>query len=257
MNRSEIYKNFKEYLQSRNWYLNTSNSKYDIFIPDSGLDIEKDFRLYIPNQIDKSDFVRNIERLLDIVSNLHDEKSDDLSEIIIDSKQILKLHIFNDNIKDGKPPLKDFEKYISKIRNMLYETASFTVKQKQHIFEKDVEEAERYINYCRFIKNDEGSLITKVELPNEEEIQIENLFSEPIKGYDINNKFFDVIEFINSRILKEEYMEPSDEELIMNKGFISVNVTEKLHDFYDSIELNDVDFELKRLNHYALKVHRF
>ncbi|MBM2816142.1 MAG: hypothetical protein HW421_2904 [Ignavibacteria bacterium] len=247
MDKISIYNNIKTYLIDRKWELEGSNNRYDFFIPDLKLNIESDFKLYLPNQIDKSDFYSNIERIIEILSQIHEESADDLSEIVIDNKQILKFHLEHINIKDGKPLLAQFENIISKIKNILYETASFTILKKPHIFEKEIEEAERYINYVRFIKNEPGSLITKVELPNEEDIQIKNIFESGIKGFVVNNKLFEVINYINTKILLEEFIEPSDEELLKDKDYISVNITEKLRDFYHSIDLMDVDFELLRI----------
>ncbi len=118
---------------------------------------------------------------------------------------------------------------------------------KTHFFDS-VEESERYLNFCRFIKNEPGSLTTKIQVPNKEEIKESTLFEEPITGSQINNMLIDITRFINEEILDKQNFEPNDDFLLKNKKKINVNFIKSLKSFYESIELKDIDFTLKGNN---------
>jgi hypothetical protein len=247
MTKEKIYNNIIDYLIDRQWVRLDSNSRYDIFQPDVRFNFTSDYKVYIPNNHHKTDFESNIIKMLVVISEIHNDNIDDLYDTIVENKQILNFHLENASIKDGKPPIAQFENFMGKIKNLLYDSASFTVLKKTHNFEKDIEEAERYINYCRFIKNEKGSLITKVELPNEEEIKIGNLFEPGIQGFKVNEKLINVFDYVNNNILKEDYNEPTDQDLLRNQDLINVNLIEKIKEFYQSIDLSDIDLELKRI----------
>ena len=137
-----------------------------------------------------------------------------------------------------------FPNLILKSKELLQEVANFSIIKQPHFFE-NTEEAERYLNLCNFFKNDKGSLITKIQLPNNEEIKEGNLFEIGITGSQINKNLIEITSFINKDIIGNDNFKPEDDFLILNKKLLSVNVTNKIKELYTSIDLADIDITLK------------
>ena len=165
-----IYKNIIDLLSNRNWKKQERTTKYDIFVPPSILEFSNVYKLYVYHKYEKSDFEQEIVKSLNIISQIYNEDIDELASIIIEDRQILSLHIENEDIKNGHPSIPFFNVLINKSKELLQEVANFSVIKQPHFFESK-DEAERYLNYCKFFKNDVGSLITKIQLPNNEEIK--------------------------------------------------------------------------------------
>jgi hypothetical protein len=244
MHSDLIYQNINDLLINRKWILEEKRTKYDIFVPPAELHFSDTYKLFIYNKKDYSDFEKEILKHLDIISQIYKEDFDELASIIIDDRQILSLHIENENIIDGKPSIPFFDNLIHKSKELLQEVANFSVIKQPHFFDNK-EESERYLNYCNFFKNDVGSLITKIQLPNNEEIKEQTLFSSSIKGNEINKNLIDIAEFINTEIIGFDNFEPTDEFLIKNRNFVSVNVSNKLKDLYAGIDYANIEISLK------------
>ncbi len=240
-----IYQNIIDYLLNKQWQIQTKNSKFDIFIPPKNLGFENSYKLYVYNKIDNKYFYKSCESLLETFGAIYDEDLDELTSIILEDKQILSLHIHKDEIINAKPPILYFNKLISRTKDLLNEVANFSILKKQHFFDTTTEEAERYLNYCNFVKNDIGSLITKIELPKRQEIKEETLFNKPIIGTEINENLINISSFINNNILQADDFQINDEFLLKNKNNVSVNVTNKLKSLYDAIEYADIDISLR------------
>jgi hypothetical protein len=244
MNTQLILHNLNDLLIHRNWTLEERGTKYDIFAPPVDLNFENSYRLFIYNKINNSDFEKVSVKNLGIIAQIYNEDIDELHSIVVEDKQILTLHIEKEDIADGKPSMPFFNKLMSNSKDLLQVVANFTVQQKAHYFDER-EEAERYLNYCNFFKNDAGSLITKIQLPNKEAILEETLFDKSIEGHQINKKLLDVTAFINRDIIALDNFEPSDEFLLENKDFVSVNVSDKLKKLYADAEYSNIDISLK------------
>ena len=243
MNNQSILNNVNDLLKNRKWRLEEQGTKYNVFIPPLDLDFEKSYKLFVYNKINNSDFESEIYEYLRIISQIYNEDIDDLNSIIVDDRQILTIHIDKEDIIDGKPALPFFNKLINNSKELLQEVANFSVLQKQHYFD-NTEESERYLNYCNFIKNEAGSLITKIQLPNKEEIKEGTLFENRIQGYQINKQLLDITNFINEDIIDSDNFEPTDDFLLQNKEYISVNVSEKLKKLYQETGYSDIEISL-------------
>ena len=238
------YKNIIDLLSNRNWKKQERTTKYDIFVPPSILEFSNVYKLYVYHKYEKSDFEQEIVKSLNIISQIYNEDIDELASIIIEDRQILSLHIENEDIKNGHPSIPFFNVLINKSKELLQEVANFSVIKQPHFFESK-DEAERYLNYCKFFKNDVGSLITKIQLPNNEEIKERTLFETSIIGSEINNNLIKITDFVNAEIIGRDNFEPTDEFLIQNRDLVSVNVSNKLKDLYTGIEYADIEISLK------------
>jgi len=239
-----IYKNITDLLLNRDWKIQEVKTKYDLFVPPSVLGFSNTYKLYIYNKFENSDYEKEIIKNLNIISQIYSEDIDELASIIIEDRQILSLHIENENIKNGHPSIPFFNTLINKSKELLQEVANFSVIKQPHFFDNK-DEAERYLNYCNFFKNDVGSLITKIQLPNNEEIKEKTLFENSIIGSEINKNLINITDFINTEIIGFDNFEPTDEFLIQNRDLVSVNVSNKLKDLYTGIEYADIEISLK------------
>ncbi len=244
MNAQSIYTNHVNWLLNRNWVRESVTTRYDVFVPPASLAFSEKYRLYVFNQFELPGYDKDIQKSLEIVSQIYGEDLDELHSIVVEDRQILQLHIENESIIEGHPSIPYFDMLIRKSKELLHEIANFSIIQKPHFFE-DSEEAERYLNYCTFFKNDVGSLITKIQLPNKEEIKESNLFEKAITGSDINQNLMDVTGFINTQIIAQDNFEPTDDFLIANKDLISVNVANRLKDLYTGIDFADIEVSVK------------
>ena len=246
MTKQKIYQNIISLLNNRKWKKQETKAKFDIYYPPTILNFDNTYKLYVYNKFENNDFDIGIKKNLEILAQIYNEDIDELASIVIEDRQILSLHIENENIKDARPTIPFFDTLIHKSKELLQEAANFSVIQKAHFFDS-MDEAERYLNYCNFFKNDVGSLITKIQLPNKEEIKEKTLFEKAITGQEINNNLFNITNFINEEILGCNNFEPSDEFLIDNKDIISVNVSNKLKDLYAGMEYSDIEISLKSI----------
>lgn len=246
MSAQQIYTNFEKFLIERNWEkLAVEKPRYDVFSPPKNLSFDKDYLLYLPKNYNFRDFETNIIKLIEVINSIYTESIEELESIILESKEILSFHIESEKVKNGKISISTFPDLLSKIRKVLHETAAFTVIGKPHILDQ-VEEAERYINLCNFLRNDKGSLITKIELPKNESIRIANIFEEEIQAKQINKKVIDVLSFVNSDLLDIETYE--DTYLKKHQSVININVIDAIRELYNETDLADIEIELKSIN---------
>lgn len=243
MRNQTIYNNITTLLKGRGWNSSKKNSKYDILSPPSQLNFSETYKLYLYNKFEHNDFEQEAIKLINIISSIYNEDLDELYSLVIEDKPVLSFRIISGEIESEHPNIPYFSNLISNSKKVLKEVANFSIKNKPHYFD-GAEEAERYLNYCNFFKNDKGSLITKIQLPNNEEIKFENIYDESIKGFQINEKLIDITSFINNEIILNDNFEPDDEFLISNKSLISVNVTNRIRDLYSGIGYSDFELTL-------------
>lgn len=239
-----INTNITDLLINRNWRLQEVKGKYNIFVPPSLLGFSDTYKLYVYNKFENSDFEKEIVRNLNILSQIYKEDIEELASIVIEDRQILTLHIENESIINGHPSIPFFNTLLNKSKELLQEVANFSVIKQPHFFDNR-DEAERYLNYCNFFKNDVGSLITKIQLPNNEEIKEKTLFENSITGREINRNLISIADFINTDIIGHDNFEPTDEFLIQNRDLVSVNVSNKLKELYTGIDFADIEISLK------------
>ncbi len=244
MDNQIIYKNIGDLLIGRDWIKQGTSAKYDIFVPPPALDFSNNYKLYVYNKFENLDYEKEILKNLDIVSQIYNEDIDELESIVIEDKQILTLHIENENVMNGHPSIPFFNILLNKSKELLQEVANFSVIKRPHFFD-NMDEAERYLNYCNFLKNDIGSLITKIQLPNHEEIKENNLFESSIIGSKINQNLINITDFINTKIIASNNFEPTDEFLLEHQDLVSVNVSNKLKELYSGIDYADIKISLK------------
>ncbi|AYQ34793.1 hypothetical protein [Runella sp. SP2] len=245
MSSQQIYANFKEFLIQRNWNLHLDKPRYEVFSPPKSLSFGEDYLLYLPKKYYLEDFEASIIKLIEVLNSIYEESSEELESIILEDKEIISFHIEGEKMKSGKVSIATFPDILSKIRRFLHETAAFTVSGKPHILEQ-IEEAERYINLCNFLRNDKGSLITKIELPKNDTIKMGNIFESQIQAREVNKKAIDILSFVNKDLLDSETFE--DSYLKEHKSFINVNVIDAIRELYNETDLADLEVELKGVN---------
>ncbi|MFN8282920.1 MAG: hypothetical protein U0U67_06875 [Chitinophagales bacterium] len=238
--------NLSEFLTNKKWKKVGEFNRSFKYEPPIDLGFEKNYFLYIPKNINSKDYIDSAEKTTEILSEIYKEDVDDLHSILIESKEIFTFRYHDESALEGKPSFPRFNKINDRIEKMLKDVASFTVKKETQILDSSIEEAERYLYHCRFIKNLAGSVITKIELPNEEFIKEKNIFEESIKGHDVNSKLLSVLSFVNSNLLNNNPNSLEESFLKENRENININLIDDIREFYNETKLSDIDFTLKR-----------
>ena len=130
MTKHTIYTNIASLLLNRDWKKQETKAKFDIYVPPAMLNFEDTYRLYIYNKFENNDFEGIITKNLEILAQIYNEDIDELASIIIEDRQILSLHIDNENIKNARPAIPFFDTLIHKSKELLQEAANFSVIKK-------------------------------------------------------------------------------------------------------------------------------
>jgi len=227
----QVYDNITSYLTERGWKKSESKRRFDVLIPPEDLGFEAGYRFYLFNQFDFASYTKEIEKEIQVLSQIYAQNEDELAAILIEEKEILSFHIENSDLGQGQPYLPYFTSLMNRTKKLLENAATFHLVNKAHFFKKE-EEAERYLNHCRFFQNQPGSLITKVKLPSRTPIKEGNLFESEVTGHEINQRLFQVTDFINQHLLQKENFTPEDEFLKEHKNVVSVNLVDSIRKIY-------------------------
>ena len=74
-------------MKNRKWNIREVNTKYDIFTPPSDMGFSETYKLYIYNKYENHDFDSGLTKVIDIISQIYSEDSDELASIVIEDKQ--------------------------------------------------------------------------------------------------------------------------------------------------------------------------
>jgi hypothetical protein len=244
MNLNQAYNRLTKFLLKRGWQESTPTNRHSVFIPNNTQRFEQGYKLYVPRIVEAFGFEDRLITTVDIVADIYDTEESELLPLIFEGKEILNVRIMDKNIRKAKPSLVKMKTILERLESLLRDTANFQIQNDHHLLDKDTEEADRYLSMCNFSKNKEGSLITTIEVPGEQEIREANLFTSPIDGSAINKHLMSITSFINTNIIAETYQTPTAEFLKANTHLISVNVNESISNLYKSTDYCDVELKL-------------
>lgn len=201
------------YFLSRGWTFVKKGGMFQYLKPKNESNFPSDFLLEIPKDDKLSGFQNYIIRLINDLENLfpRDINKDELDILFNRDNAIIKYRIFdNDNI-DGSI---DFNKYINSLdtfQKVLDATVNFSLNKKPMFGEKRAEE-KLYQERCRVLQTEKGSFITKIEIPNDD------LYTtiEEVESKKVNEKLFDVLEFVKEEIF-------SNNNIIIDENYLSDN----------------------------------
>ena len=217
------------FLINRTWQVSEKTESFISLRPPIEFNLNDDFRLHIPSQINKIDSERFIENILEIIADFYDLTIDDLNVVLKNENTVLKVRIYDIQTEQGRIPLTRFEELIEKIRFILSDTASFVI-DRSVTSTRVPEEVSRYLNLCNFMQTERGSFVAKIQLPSKELIKDSELFDRhEIYSEEINNKLSEVF-------------------LIENEAKINITLLKNIESFFDKAKLKNIDFSFHSIS---------
>lgn len=239
----------KNYFLSRNWQIDREGNLFYYFNPPDELNFPKDFHLEIPkDKGNKESFNNYIRRLISDLSEMlpNDSNTDDLKILFSKEHSILRYRVFDSDNQDGTI---SFQKHIDSLegfKRVLSQAVTF-VSTAKPIFGEAKLEVESYLNICRSLQTEKGSYITKIEIPND---KIYSAISV-LETTKVNNKLFDVIEYINQEVFETKIKLKLNENYIQdNKAFINFELFNSLKDIYAKTKINNIEYQLSSHNSF-------
>lgn len=234
----------KSYLISRNWKIEREGKMFYYFKPPVDLKLPENYLLEIPrlNSNNVGGFDNYINRLIFDLSQIlpNDSNADDLSILFSKENSILRYRIFDNDNADGTI---SFQKHIDSLdifKKILSQAVTFTSSSKP-IFGDAKFEVESYLNRCRSLQTEKGSYVTKIEIPNDK------IYStiDVLETTRINNKLFDVLEFVDSDILHMNIKPELNENYLEDrKAFLNFELLNSIKEIYVKTKVNNIEFQL-------------
>jgi len=242
--------NIFKFLIGKQWEKISEDEKYIILKAPDNLGFKEPYYLKIANNDSIFDFQDYQNRITKIISEIYDIKIVKLNDLFNEDNTILSLKIYDKDLDNGKIPFNKFEQIIEKFKKILLNNAAFEIIKKV-LLENIPNEANLYLNLCKFLNTEKGSLITNIELPKNEIIFESPLFPEKqITANEINENLVKVIDFVvNDVFPKEEF---SDQFIDDHKQIINYNLLTEIENFYFHTSLENISF--KFLNNESEKV---
>ena len=236
------------FLSNRGWAQAGQSAKFVELKPPAEFNIDENFRISVPIDLNKVDIKPYIENLITIIADFYSLSTDDLSLILEKENTILKVRVYDEKTKDGRISFNRFEELINKLKSILTDTASFVI-DKSVTSLRTPKEAYKYINLCNVLQTEKGSFVTKIQLPSKELIKDKELFNQQeIYSEDVNQRLSDVLSFVNDSVFNVDAPNVTDEYLIENEQNINIKLLKDIETFYDKAELKNIDFSFHNIS---------
>lgn len=252
------------FLINRTWQISGETETFISLRPPNEFNLNDEFKLHIPRQINKIDSERFIENILEIIADFYDLTIDDLNVVLKNENTVLKIRVYDDQTEQGRMPLTRFEELVEKIRFILSDTASFVI-DRSVTSTRVPEEVSRYLSLCNFMQTEKGSFVAKIQLPSKELIKDSELFDrQEVLSEEINNKLSEVLTFVNQNIFEGD-PQVTEDYLIENETKINIKLFKDIESFFDKAKLKNIDFSFHNIansetivnqNITALKLHK-
>lgn len=239
--------NIINFLLFRNWSIENETEAFVNLLPPTDYIFEEKFVLNIPRSLDKHSTSKYIDNIINLISDIHDIKIDDLNVILKQENTIFKVRVYDNLTKDGSIALTRFDVIIDKIKLILSDTASFVI-DKSVTSTRTPKETYRYLDLCYFRQTEVGSFVTNIQLPSIKIIKEANLFErEQIKAEEINNKLSDVLNFIKNEVFENE-ITVTDEYLMENDTLINIKLYKNIESLFVKAKIENIDFTFHNIS---------
>ncbi len=244
-----IHLKIQKYLETKGWNKVSENHKFIEMKPPPVMCFREDYTLRIPLDQEAVDFERFLNMILDIIADIYEIKKDDL-KIILEEQSVFSIRVADEDTQTGTISLVKFDDLLIKIKEILLNVASFVIKPELRI-EKIADEAQKYLNLCKFVQTEKGSFVAKIQLPSEELIRTKSLFETEIKSQEITNKLAEILDFINKDVFLNESNTFDEDFIQKNKGKICLSLFEDIELLYKKTNAKNVDFSFLNMNQSA------
>jgi hypothetical protein len=230
-----------DYFRSKGWSVKAEGDMFIYLKPSQSLFLPQDFLLEIPKNDNIKGFDSYINRLIGDFTSIYPEvNSDELNILFSRDNSIIKYRIFDEDNSDGSIGINKFIDSVESFKNVLYNAVNFTVN-KTTIFGQTRSEANEYLKNCRVLQSEKGSYVTRFEIPNK---PLHTTFDE-VSTDNVNDKLFDVLEFVNEEIFVEANKPKFTENYIQdNQEFLNYELLKSIKNIYSKSSISNVEYTL-------------
>jgi hypothetical protein len=247
-------RHFKEnlifgFLQSRGWEFMKEGNLFNYFSPPKELQLPSDFAIEIPKYTkDKDAFDNYIRKLIKELSGIlfNDTNEDDLDVLFSKDDSVLKYRIFDAETLNGTIPFQKHLESLEAFKKVLSQAVTFKATN-QPIFGAAKFEVDSYLNRCCSLQTEKGSYITKLSIPNGE---IYSAISV-LDTRSINNKLFDVFEFIKEEVFNTKAQIEIDENYLQDiSEYLNYELFYSIRDLYNKPTINNIELQLSSIESF-------
>lgn len=230
-----------DYFKSKGWTIKAEGNMFIYLKPGQSLSLPQDFLLEIPKNDNIKGFDLYINRLISDFTNIYPEvNGEELHVLFSRNNSIIKYRIFDEDNSDGTIGINKFIDSVESFKNVLYNAVNFTVN-KRPIFGQTKSEANEYLKNCRVMQSEKGSYVTRFEIPNK---PLHTTFNE-IGTDNVNDKLFDVLEFVNEEIFAKTNKQKFTENYIQdNEEFLNYELLKSIKNIYSKSSISNVEYTL-------------
>lgn len=230
-----------DYFISHHWTLASEDKLFLYLKPREKLSLPEDFRLELPKDENLAGFNKYIGRFIDSYSQMFPEYRKDELEVLFSEKvSVIKYRIFDQDNSNGTIGLSKFVTSIDTFKNVLENTASFTVNKKQ-IYCNTQKEAMEYLQNCRVMQSIKGSFVNRFEVKSK---PLFSTFNE-VTTDQVNEKLFNVLEFITEDILVNVNRPTITENYIAdNVELINYELLSSIKSVYSKSSISNIEFTI-------------
>ncbi|MDQ2178810.1 hypothetical protein [Marinifilum sp. D714] len=238
-----------DFLISRGWKFVRTGNLFNYFSPPEQLNLPVDFEIEIPKYLkEKTGFDYYINNLIKELSNILslDSNADDLSILFSKDDSILKYRIFDAETLDGTIPFQKHIESLEGFKKVLSQAVTFKTTNKP-IFGTAKFEVNSYLNRCKALQTEKGSYVTKLSIPNSEIYSTVSV----IDTNSINNKLFDVFEFVKEEIFNTTTLVEINENYIQDiSELLNYELFYSIKDLYSKTSINNIELQLSSVEKF-------
>lgn len=231
-----------KYFISRGWNISREGNSYFYLKPKKPQKFPAGFLLEIPKNDNSEAFNNYIDRILDELELIvfKENSSDDFRVLFSKDNSILKYRVFDNENIDGTISFQKHIDSLDSFKKVLSQTVTFVSTDKP-IFANAKLEVEGYLGLCKALQTERGSFVSKFEIPN---TIIYSAISK-LDTTEVNDKLFDVIEFVDKEIIAPRKEIVINENYIVdNKEYINYELLQSIRDIYSKTEINNLEYQL-------------
>jgi hypothetical protein len=233
----------ENFLSRKGWNVYKQTSRFTKYgLDDSGYD--EPVYLTLPHSEENDSDAAVLLKAVDFISDFYEYASEDLSYVLGKGKAVFSAQLIDETTRNGEVPFVKFENHIQEIKNLLLNSASFSVHKRHYIVDVP-EEANSYLNSCSFLQTAVGSFVSKVQLPNSSNLST-SLFPEYTVQTDaVNSLLGNVLEFAVNDIYNAREEDIFSVEHVTNHAdIININVLENVNNIFRKTGVSEINFNL-------------
>lgn len=231
-----------DFFRTRGWTQVREGNLFLYFSPPQVLGLPSDYILELPKDDQKQGYSNFIDTNIFIIEEFYrDEMNvDDLRVFFSTDDSVFRFRIVDKDTKDGSIQFVRYIDSLEGIKKVLSQSVVFVSSQKP-IFGNAKFEVESFLGRCRALQTQKGSFVTKLEVPNDDIYTAINR----INTTEVNNKLFDVLEFLNEEIIMPPMFSEVNENYIAdNIKYINVELIQSIRDLYYKTQINNAEYQL-------------